>query len=97
MALRQHRELILIATGSEVSLVLEARRTYRMKVCRLVLFQCRVGNCSKNSRRNIETKFCRPTVMQRVAVEAGVRQGWDRYVGPSGVVVGWIGLVRRAG
>jgi transketolase len=28
------------------------------------------------------------TVSKRVAVEAGVPQGWDRYVGLSGVVVG---------
>jgi transketolase len=28
-----------------------------------------------------------PEVTVRVAVEAGVRQGWDRYVGSSGDVV----------
>ena len=29
-----------------------------------------------------------PAVLARVAVEAGVPQGWDRYVGPFGAVVG---------
>ncbi len=28
-----------------------------------------------------------PTVPARLAVEAGVRQGWDRWVGPKGDVV----------
>lgn len=28
-----------------------------------------------------------PSVTARLAVEAGVRQGWDRYVGPEGDVI----------
>jgi len=28
-----------------------------------------------------------PSVTARLAVEAGVRQGWDRYVGPQGDVI----------
>jgi len=29
-----------------------------------------------------------PHVKARVAVEAGVKQGWDRYAGPDGAIVG---------
>ena len=29
-----------------------------------------------------------PAVSKRVSIEAGVPQGWDRYVGPNGVVIG---------
>ena len=32
-----------------------------------------------------------PSVLARVAVEAGVPMGWDRYVGPFGKVVGVAG------
>ena len=28
-----------------------------------------------------------PSVSPRLAIEAGVRQGWDRYVGPNGDVI----------
>jgi len=28
-----------------------------------------------------------PSVSARLAIEAGVRQGWDRYVGPQGDVI----------
>ncbi|HBB87102.1 MAG TPA: transketolase, partial [Blastocatellia bacterium] len=28
-----------------------------------------------------------PSVTARLAIEAGVRQGWDRYVGPQGDVI----------
>jgi transketolase len=29
-----------------------------------------------------------PTVTARLAIEAGVSQGWHRYVGPAGAVIG---------
>ena len=29
-----------------------------------------------------------PTVSKRLVVEAGVRQGWDRYMGDHGVMIG---------
>ena len=32
-------------------------------------------------------RCCRPQLIARLAVEAGVRQGWDRYVGPRGDVI----------
>jgi transketolase len=51
-------KLILIATGSEVSLALEAREVLQ--------------------KEGIST---------RVGIEAGVRQGWDRYVGARGDVI----------
>ncbi|PYS67143.1 MAG: transketolase, partial [Acidobacteria bacterium] len=28
-----------------------------------------------------------PSITARLAIEAGVRQGWDRYVGPKGDVI----------
>jgi len=28
-----------------------------------------------------------PSITARLAIEAGVRQGWDRYVGPAGDVI----------
>jgi len=33
-----------------------------------------------------------PAVTARVAVEAGISQGWERYVGLSGAVVGMAGF-----
>ena len=67
---------------------LKRANNFKKKVFRLELFRCRVGSCLKNSHANTERKCYHPSVTARVAVEAGVPQGWDRYVGPSGVIVG---------
>jgi transketolase len=76
--------LILIATGSEVSLALEARARLQKDAVptRVVSMPCMelFEEQSKDYRDEVLT----PSVTARLAVEAGVRQGWDRYVGPQG-------------
>jgi transketolase len=36
---------------------------------------------------NYRNEVLPPAVSARLAIEAGVRQGWDRYVGPEGDVI----------
>ena len=49
---------------------------------------CRAGNCSTPSRRVIATRCCCRRSTARLAVEAGASQGWHRYVGDRGDVLG---------
>ena len=49
---------------------------------------CRRSSCSTSSRPRIATKCLPPQVTARVAVEAGIRQCWDKYLGTSGAFVG---------
>ena len=81
-------ELILIATGSEVSLALEARERLQTEVVptRVVSMPC--WELFEEQSKDYRDEVLPPSISKRVAVEAGVPQGWDRYVGPSGVVVG---------
>ena len=37
--------------------------------------------------RDYRNEVLPPAVTARLAIEAGVRQGWDRYVGPDGDVI----------
>jgi len=37
--------------------------------------------------RDYRDEVLPPSVSARLAIEAGVRQGWDRYVGPAGDVI----------
>jgi len=81
-------QLILIATGSEVSLVLEAREVLQKQniPTRVVSMPCwEIFEEQSESYRN---EVLPPTVSARLAVEAGVCQGWDRYVGLKGDVLG---------
>ncbi|HEV2883227.1 MAG TPA: transketolase [Pyrinomonadaceae bacterium] len=80
-------QLILIATGSEVSLALDAREKLQADgtATRVVSMPCveLFAEQSEDYRREVLP----PTITARLAVEAGVRGGWDRYVGPGGDVV----------
>ena len=80
-------KLILIATGSEVSLVMEAREKLQGEgvPTRVVSFPC--WELFDEQSQEYRDEVLPPAVTARLAVEAGVRQGWDQYVGSSGDVV----------
>src|SRR5215204_758837 len=80
-------KLILIATGSEVSLTLEAREKLQGEgvPVRVVSFPC--WELFDEQSQEYRDEVLPPGVGARLAVEAGVRQGWDRFVGPKGDVI----------
>jgi transketolase len=85
-------DCILIATGSEVALAVEAARelAVRGKRARVVSMPCTsVFDAQDAAWRDAVLP---PSVTARVAVEAGVPDGWWRYVGPRGRVVGMHGF-----
>ena len=79
--------LILMGTGSEVSLVLDAREQLQKEgvPTRVVSMPC--WELFEEQSREYRQEVLPPSVPARVAVEAGVAQGWDRYVGPSGAII----------
>jgi transketolase len=79
--------LILIATGSEVSLAMEAREKLEGEgvPTRVVSMPC--WELFDEQAQEYRDEVLPPTINARLAIEAGVRQGWDRYVGPVGNVV----------
>ncbi len=80
-------KLILIATGSEVSLALEARDQLQKDgiSTRVVSMPCL--ELFEEQSQDYRDEVLPPNVTARLAIEAGVRQGWDRYVGPEGDVL----------
>ncbi|MBU1877990.1 MAG: transketolase, partial [Chloroflexi bacterium] len=81
-------DVILIATGSEVSVALGARELLAAEG-----IQARVVSMPSWGLFDAQPPAYRdgvlpPGVLARVAVEAGVSQGWHRYVGLAGDVVG---------
>jgi transketolase len=79
--------LILIATGSEVSLALEAREQLQKDgiPTRVVSMPC--VELFEEQKQDYRDEVLPPSITARLAIEAGVRQGWDRYVGPKGDVI----------
>jgi transketolase len=80
-------QMILIATGSEVSLALEARDQLQKDgiATRVVSMPC--TELFEEQSQAYRDEVLPPSITARLAIEAGVRQGWDRYVGPQGDVI----------
>jgi transketolase len=76
--------LILIATGSEVSLALEARDALQKDgtPTRVVSIPC--WELFEEQEAGYRNQVLPPEITARLAIEAGSRMGWDRYVGPEG-------------
>ena len=79
--------LILIATGSEVSLALEAHEKLESEniPTRVVSLPC--WELFEQQSQEYRDEVLPPSITARLAVEAGVRQGWERYVGLAGDVI----------
>jgi transketolase len=77
-------QLILIATGSEVSLALDAREKLQSDgiATRVVSMPC--VELFEEQAKDYRDEVLPPSVTARLSIEAGVGQGWDRYVGPKG-------------
>jgi transketolase len=81
-------ELILIATGSELDIAVQAWEKLVAEgiPARLVSMPC--VEWFEEQDASYRTSVLPPDVKARVVVEAGVRQCWDRFLGESGRFVG---------
>jgi transketolase len=81
-------EAIVIATGSEVGIASEAVRQLAATGRRIRLVSMPSTTTFERQDDAYKASVLPPGVTRRVAVEAGVREPWWRYVGLSGRVVG---------
>lgn len=81
-------EVILMASGSEVSIILEAaeKLVAEGRSVRLVSFPC--WELFEQQTESYRKQVLLPSVTARVSIEAGSPQGWARWVGDHGVVIG---------
>ncbi|MBV8789153.1 MAG: transketolase [Mycobacterium sp.] len=80
-------DVVLIATGSEVQLAVEAQKLLADKdiVARVVSMPC--VEWFESQPEDYRDSVLPPTVSARVAVEAGVAQSWHKLVGDTGRIV----------
>jgi transketolase len=81
-------EAILIGTGSEVQLCLEARERLAKKGVAARVVSMPSWELFERASKNYRDKVLPPNVTARVAIEAGISMGWEQYVGSQGVVIG---------
>src|SRR4029450_4384162 len=81
-------EVIIIASGSEVSVAVEAHETLVAEGIRSRVVSMPSWEIFDHQTKEYRDSVLPPNVKARVAVEQGSTLGWERYVGPSGHVVG---------
>ncbi|MFO7737015.1 MAG: transketolase [Desulfatiglandaceae bacterium] len=81
-------DLILIATGSEVSLAVEAFSKLREKSVAVRVVSMPSWELFEMQPEEYRRQVLPAEVKARIAIEAGCPQGWHRYVGECGAVIG---------
>ena len=81
-------EVILIASGSEVSLAVEAHEKLVAEGIRSRVVSMPSWEIFESQTKEYRDSVLPPTVAARVAVEQASTFGWERYVGTSGDVIG---------
>ncbi|MBW2589441.1 MAG: transketolase, partial [Deltaproteobacteria bacterium] len=84
----QKPEIILIATGSEVSITLEAGKELLKKGIQARVVSMPSWELFEKTSQEYKDKVLLPDVTARIAVEAGIPMGWERYVTSAGETVG---------
>jgi transketolase len=83
-----NHEIIFIATGSEVSLAVEAHETLRAEGIRSRVVSMPSWDIFEHQPQAYRDSVLPPGVKARVAVEQASTFGWERYVGTEGRVIG---------
>ncbi len=79
---------IIMATGSEVGLAVEAQKLLAGRGVRARVVSMPCWNIFERQDRSYRDEILPPAIRARVSVEAGVTLGWQRWVGDDGVSIG---------
>jgi len=91
-ALDRTPEVILMATGSEVSLVVEAYERLAAAGIAARVVSMPSWDLFETQDLAYREQVLPPAVTARVAVEAAAPMGWDRYAGPTGAIIAMHGF-----
>jgi len=81
-------KLIILASGAEVHEALGAAKMLEEKGIAVRVVSMPSWELFEAMPPEYRKEVLPPSVAARIAVEAGVSMGWERYVGPEGVVIG---------
>jgi transketolase len=81
-------EIIFIASGSEVSLVVAAHETLAARGIRSRVVSMPSWDVFEHQPQSYRDEVLPPAMKARIAVEQGSVLGWDRYAGADGKIIG---------
>ncbi|HAD05703.1 MAG TPA: transketolase, partial [Anaerolineaceae bacterium] len=80
-------QIILMASGSEVALIVEAGYSLAAEGYNVRLVSFPSWELFEQQDQSYRDEVLPPSIKRRLAVEAGVAQGWHRYVGDQGRII----------
>jgi transketolase len=80
-------DVILIATGSEVHLIVEAAKELQKENISVRLVSMPSWELYEQQSEDYKNSILPTTVTAKLAVEAGCSQGWHKYIGEHGAVI----------
>ena len=80
--------IILLASGSEVHIALRAAKELEEKGLGVRVVSMPSWELFERQDEGYRRKVLPPEIKARIAIEAGISQGWHRYVGDSGEIIG---------
>jgi transketolase len=81
-------DAVLMGTGSEVQHALQAARVLEKEGIQAQVVSMPSWELFEEQSETYKRKVLPPSVKARVSIEAGVTQGWERYLGPEGTAIG---------
>ena len=87
-ALEGRPELILIASGSELILAVDAHEKLMADGIRSRVVSMPSWEIFENQTRKYRNSVLPPDIVARVAIEQASTFGWERYVGAAGRIIG---------
>ncbi len=84
--------LIILATGSEVHIALEAAKALTAKGVSVRVVSMPSWELFENSSAEYKENVLPDEISTRISVEAGIPMGWERYTGDKGEIIGMTGF-----
>ncbi|MBN2590440.1 MAG: transketolase [Sedimentisphaerales bacterium] len=81
-------DVILMASGSEVSLALSAAENLAKDGVKAQVVSMPSWELFEKQPQSYKDSVLPPNVKARVAVEAGIEMGWSKYIGDNGIFIG---------
>ncbi len=85
-------DVLLLASGAEVHQAMDAQKLLQQKGTAARVVNMPSWELFEKQSEDYKRQILPSEVKARVAVEAGITMGWDRYVGPDGIVIGMSGF-----
>ena len=81
-------DVLLLATGSEVSVALCAAEGLNKEGIKAQVVSMPCWELFEKQSREYKDSVLPPNVKARVGIEAGIEQGWNKYLGDKGIFIG---------